>query len=105
MMTLNRYKTKFNNPNYSYKLHNLQYQDLNYDNYYTSGGYDMIDDFNQRDFGNDFPIDRVNSYSLKQLQDGLKGARYWNQWKDNLKSKYNNPTEMYLDELFNNWQD
>jgi hypothetical protein len=41
----------------------------------------------------------------KQLQDALIGARLWNGWKDNIKNKYDNPTEIYLDELFNNWQD
>ncbi|MBQ0907545.1 hypothetical protein KBJ98_02390 [Flavobacterium sp. F-328] len=24
---------------------------------------------------------------------------------DNIKNRYDNPTEIYLDELFNNWQD
>jgi hypothetical protein len=41
----------------------------------------------------------------KQLQDALIGARLWGQWKDNIKNKYDNPTEIFLDELFNNWQD
>lgn len=26
-------------------------------------------------------------------------------WRDNIKTKYDNPTEVYIDELFNNWQD
>jgi hypothetical protein len=41
----------------------------------------------------------------KQLQDALIGAKLWGGWKDNIKNKYDNPTEIYLDELFNNWQD
>jgi hypothetical protein len=122
MMTLDRYKTKFNNPKYSYRLTNLQDQTINYDNHYTSGGYDMIDDFNQRiirdalgniRYGSNglplqnltLPIDNVSGYTLKELQDALIGARLWGQWKDNIKNKYANPTEIYLDELFNNWQD
>lgn len=82
----------------------------------------MIVDFNQRfirdALGNiilgshgitlqnvNLPIDNVNGYTLKQLQDALIGARLWNGWRDNIKSRYNNPTEVHLDELFNNWQD
>nr|WP_315252120.1 hypothetical protein [uncultured Flavobacterium sp.] len=41
----------------------------------------------------------------KQLQDHIVAARYCNQWKDNIKNRYDNPTEIFLDELFNNWQD
>lgn len=122
MMTLDRYKTKFNNPKYSYRLNNLQNQTINFDNHYTSGGYDIVDDFNQRivrdalgniRYGSNglplqnlaLPIDNVSGYTLKQLQDALIGARLWGQWKDKLKSKYDNTSEIYLDELFNNWQD
>lgn len=107
MMTLDRYKTKFNNPKYSYRLTNLQNQTINYDYHYTSGGYDMIDDFNQRivrdalgniRYGSNglplqnltLPIDNVSGYTLKELQDALSGARLWNGWKDNIKNKYDN---------------
>jgi hypothetical protein len=113
MMTLDRYKTKFGNPNYEYRKvgsivnsGNKQYVRIYEENLYTSGGYDMIDNINQRtSFGSSYPIDRVNSYTIKQLQDALIGARLWGAWKDNIKNKYDNPTEIYLDELFNNWQD
>jgi hypothetical protein len=40
-----------------------------------------------------------------QLQNSLVGASSWNEWRDNIKNRYDNPTEIYLDELFNNWQD
>ncbi|AZB21501.1 hypothetical protein EG338_04895 [Kaistella haifensis] len=111
LLTLDRYKTKFNKPNYKV------YQDNNYQDYqnqkiasqnhYTSGGYDMIDNINQRLYYNDssYPVDRVNGYTIKQLEQALIGARLWTGWRDNIKTKYNNPTEIYLDELFNNWQD
>jgi hypothetical protein len=113
LMTLDRYKTKFGNPNYEYGntdgflYRNMQRKTINSENHYTSGGYDLIDNFNQRNsYGFEYPIDRVSGYNIKQLQDALIGARLWNGWKDNIKTKYdNNPTEMYLDELFNNWQD
>ena len=41
----------------------------------------------------------------KQLEDALKGARYWTGWRNNIKNLYENDTELYLDELFANWQD
>jgi hypothetical protein len=112
LMTLDRYKTKFNNPNYEYGntdgffYRNMQRKTINSENHYTSGGYDLIDNFNQRDsYGFEYPIDRVSGYTIKQLQDALIGAKHWNDWKVNIKNKYNNPTAIYLDELFNNWQD
>jgi hypothetical protein len=105
MMTLDRYRTKFGNPTYQYKW-NKQSLTIQDENHYTSGGFDMIDDFNQSViFDNRFPIDRVNGYTLKQLEQSLIGARHWGQWRDNVKNKYDNPTEQFVDELFNNWQD
>lgn len=111
LMTLDRYKTKFDNPYYKvYQGNNYQnYQNRTIvsQNHYTSGGYDMIDDIDQRFHytDNSYPIDRVNGYTIKQLEQALIGARLWSGWKDNIKSKYDNPTEVYLDELFTNWQD
>lgn len=105
MMTLDRYRTKFGNPDYQYKW-NKQSLTILDENHYTSGGFDMIDDFNQSViFDNRFPVDRVNGYTLKQLEQSLIGARHWSQWRDNVKNKYDNPTEQFVDELFNNWQD
>jgi hypothetical protein len=47
-----------------------------------------------------------NRVRIKQLEQSLIGARLWGAWKDNIKNiDDDNPTEMYLDELFNNWQD
>lgn len=113
LLTLDRYKTKFNKPSYEYRKvgnilnsGNKQYATISSENSYTSGGYDMLDNINQRiTFGTLHPIDRVNGYTIKQLEQALIGARYWNAWKDNIKSKYENSTEIYLDELFNNYQD
>lgn len=115
LLTLDRYKTKFNNPNYSVYQNiannnyrnNYQTKTISSDNSYTPIGYDMTDNLNQRSFYNNisYPIDRVNGYTIKQLEQALIGARYWNAWKDNIKSKYDNSTEIYLDELFNNYQD
>ena len=43
--------------------------------------------------------------AIKELERALKNARYWNEWRDNIKSQIDNSTEGSLDELFNNWQD
>lgn len=53
----------------------------------------------------EFPNDNVSGYTIKQLEDTLVGAKSWTQWRDNIRNRYNNPTEIYLDGLFNNWQD
>lgn len=63
----------------------------------------MIDNFNQRSFGNAYPIDRVPGYTINQLENALNGANSWWKWRDNIKSQYFNTTENSLDELFNNW--
>lgn len=110
---LKRYRDEFNQPDYEYEKidmednsGNLQKVKILNENHYTSGGWDMIDDFNQRSyFGSLYPIDRVEGYSITQLENALVGAEYWNAWKDNIKSLYHNETEEYLDELFANWED
>ena len=33
----------------------------------------------------------------------LIGIRYWNDWKNNIKNKYNNGTENNLDAVFDHW--
>ncbi|MBO7438455.1 MAG: hypothetical protein J6U21_02130 [Bacteroidales bacterium] len=47
--------------------------------------------------------DKVSGYSIVQIENALKGAKTWNEWKNNLKNKYNNGTEIYLDDLFDTW--
>ena len=103
VFALNRYKGRFGFNAYEYDR-NLQKQTVLSENHYTSAGFDMLDDINQRnEYGHAYPIDRVKGYSVKQLENCLIGAKSWWQWRDNIKRKYNNPTEKYLDELFNNW--
>lgn len=116
LFALNRYRDMFNQPDYEYTLlpngfhlRNRQNLRISAENHYTSAGWDMIDNINQRthpDFGNGsilFPADRVSGYTIKQLEDALRGAKSWWQWRDNIKNRYNNSTEQHLDELFNNW--
>ena len=64
----------------------------------------MIDNINQRSvYGSAFPLDRVRGYTVKQLEDGLRGAKSWTEWRNNIKARSNNSTENFIDELFNNW--
>ena len=105
LFALNRYRDMFNQPNYKYNLENFQFRKISDNNFYTSAGYDMIDNINQRSvYGSAYPLDRVNGYTVKQLEDGLRGAKSWTEWRNNIKARSNNSTESFVDQLFNNWQ-
>lgn len=109
VLTLERYRNVLKRPDFIYEQSNLQFRPIAFsgiNNYYTSAGYDMIDNINQRitpTLNNSLPIDRVSGYTILQLQNALISSRSWWQWRDNIKNRYNNPTEGNLDELFNNW--
>ena len=47
---------------------------------------------------------RVNGYTINQLEEAMINATSWNEWKNNIKSLYNNSIEKHLDELFANWE-
>ena len=66
VLTNLRYKSYLGNPNYEYgqwrfpSLNNMQRVRISDNNFYTSVGYDLIDDFNQRnEYGTLYPQDRV----------------------------------------------
>ncbi|MFV0379085.1 MAG: hypothetical protein ACK5JD_17480 [Mangrovibacterium sp.] len=104
IFALDRYKNKFSQPSYEYYYQNWQARTIAENNFYTSAGYDMIDNANQRSlYGLAYPSDRVNGYTVKQLEQALRGATSWNTWKNNIKGGSSNPTSVYLDELFSNW--
>ncbi len=111
LMTLVRYRVRSNNPIYNvYSILNIvnyQYRTIVEENLYTSGIYDMIDTVNQRTvYGSGYHMDMVNGYTIKELENALSGARYWNDYRDKVKAMYpNKPTRPYVDELFANWQD
>ena len=91
---------------YRYFDLDLQRQTISEENYYTSCGYDMIDNENQSiTISSLRPVDRVSGYSISQLENALRGSDVWGEWRDHIKSHYNNSTEHHLDELFNNWKD
>ena len=102
--TTNRYRGRFGRLNYDYLLDNYQFQRIAGENHYTSAGWDMMDNVNQRTvYGEAFPLERVNGYSIVQLEQALRGAKSWWAWRNNIRNRYTNPTEGNLNELFANW--
>jgi hypothetical protein len=68
---------------------------------YTSIVWDMIDNVNQYGSDPNYPDDQVSGYTISQLENALPGTLgSWWTWRDNIKDYYNNPTELYLDKLF-----
>jgi hypothetical protein len=66
------------------------------DNIYTNVVRDMIDGV--------AGYDKVSGYTLRQIEDALIGTITFQQWKNNIKNNYNNPTENKLDALFTYWE-
>jgi len=95
----------FNQPDYEYEYRNRQDLPINAQPYYTSAGYDLIDTINQRNLnGILYPVDRVSGYTIKQIENSLKNTNSWGEWKEHIKQQNpSNPTNQYIDELFNNW--
>ena len=112
-----RYRDRFGDSDYRYE-NNMQRKKIapfgtgDYHLVYTSIVVDMIDNCSQRDpcnpfrtTGNarQFPQDRVSGYTIRQIEQGLRGARSWNAWRDNMRTRHNNRTENRINELFANW--
>lgn len=98
-----RYLNFYNVTNYTYENNLLQTQTIADENFYTSCGIDMIDNFNQRTTSILRPIDNVDGYTINQLENALNGATTWIHWRDNLINNEANDTEPFLNELFANW--
>ena len=81
--------------------------------YYTQVVVDLIDDRAPLDrFGSPRNInmgsenltqDDVSGYTIRQVEDALRGRKSWLSWRDNLKNKYANASEENLDALFDHW--
>ncbi len=50
-----------------------------------------------------YGYDNVTGYTIRQIEDALLDEPTWTGWRDNIKNKYNNATESYLDQLFRYW--
>lgn len=109
LFTVRRYSNHFGVTGYTHRLNNYQDQTLN-EEHYTSAGIDMLEGNyglpinNQRTGSVNRPIDRVNGYTINQLEDALIDTKSWWEWRDRIFNiDPNNPTRNNLDELFNNW--
>ena len=47
---------------------------------------DLVDNFNQNVRDSKWPVDKVNGYTLQQIQSALIGSRYPNTWRNKLNS-------------------
>lgn len=76
---------------------------------YTPLFIDCIDVYNQRDWGSRYPIDRVSGYTLSQIENSIKfGATDTTDYGYKAiimgLRRYDNPTHIYLEELFGNYR-
>ncbi len=44
--------------------------------------------------------DQVSGYTIEQIEDVLRDTSSWNEWKDNIKNRYDNDTEDNLEQIF-----
>lgn len=71
---------------------------------YTQVVVDMIDYPSDNNNGSENLLqDNVQGYTIRQIEDGLIHQETWNNWKNNIKNKFNNETENNLETLFNHW--
>ena len=47
--------------------------------------------------------DMVSGYTIRQIEDALRGSRKWNTWRDRIINNYNNASERYVVQLFFSW--
>ena len=60
----------------------------------------LIDSFNQRTASTLYPLDRVNGYTLNQIQSSLNNCRELDCWEYKLRNDYINNSEQFLDDIF-----
>jgi len=94
--------------NLEYPGHSISYSRLDYTGVVldmldgnkttTSNYHSTYDVFSEKSYS-----DRVSGYTIRQLEDALVGQRTWNSWRDNIKNKYTNETEINLDAAFAYW--
>ncbi|MEO1487043.1 MAG: hypothetical protein AAFU57_14955 [Bacteroidota bacterium] len=70
-------------------------------NEYTPIVEDLVDNNNQNDIDDNFPVDEVNGYTLNRIQTALKGSRSPNTWRIKLNTtRPNGVTTSELNTLF-----
>ena len=70
-------------------------------NEYTPLFIDLNDNLNQSShFHSSLPLDRLSGYSVDQMEDALDDCRFLEDLEDNLRNDFNNPTEGFLNDVF-----
>lgn len=102
---------KTNNYKWTYQQYSLT--SIPEKNGYTPLVIDLIDNVNQSKFYSASPKDQVSGYTLGQLENALlvlpnnvpnDGKVGWELWRKLIKAWYDNPTEEYVDYLFDNYK-
>ena len=106
MFAQERYENKFGIVGYQYRR-NLQLQTIQSHPVYTSLVVDLIENENQfltrfTSFPGVLPTDNVYGYTITEVENGLRGVRSWDAWRDNMRN-IPNSTSGNIDELFANW--
>lgn len=75
------------------------------DTIYTNLIMDLVDNSSNESFtrGVQAPTDLVENYTMPQIEEALRNKKTFNQWKDSLTDKYENPTENQLHLIFDFW--
>jgi hypothetical protein len=99
-----RYRNILGQAGYDYE-NNLQLRTIAGNPVRTAIVVDMIDEENQSLTNINRPVDRVENYTIREIEIGLDGATSWANWRNLMRNRHNDPheTEQFIDELFNNW--
>ncbi len=96
----NEFYRRLGEPNYQY-FDNRQRRTLAQEHLYTTGIFDLTDDFNQSQSFNGTPIDNAEGFSLLQLEFGLKNTDHWDEYGAKMANLgVDNPADVF--QLFNN---
>lgn len=89
-------------PFYQYEGFNLQDQSIGVESHYTTLVYDLTENFNQNTFFALSPIDNVENFTLREVQEALKNATDLDDYRANLNALgKDNPADIL--QLFINW--
>lgn len=47
--------------------------------------------------------DKVEGYTMWEIETALQGCNTWDKWRDNIIKLYDNETKQYVKELFESW--
>ena len=95
-----------------FNLGNMQYRILSFDNttttYYTSAYYDLTDNVNQRVILNAFglllPLDEVNDYTIKEVEDQIKDSKSWGEVREKFESNFPGIKGRKASSFLSQWQ-